>query len=90
MHFGVGIEGRHVGEPLAGRIRARWLAPSCLFAVLGSRLALPGPRPARLLSRAVVVILVFHVNRDAHPGMDAALKMMFPLREAVNQKLAAL
>jgi hypothetical protein len=38
----------------------------------------------------VIVVLVFHVNCHAHPGMYAALKTMFALRQAVNLQLAAL
>jgi hypothetical protein len=79
-----------LASPLPDKSGQGGSPPSGLLAVLGSYRALPGARPARLLSRAVVVILVFHVNCDAHPGMDAALKMMFPFREAINQKLAAL
>ena len=36
------------------------------------------------------MVLVFHVDGDAHPRMDAALIMMFALRQAINQKLAPL
>ncbi len=79
-----------LASPLPDKSGQGGSPPSGLLAVLGSHLALQGARPARSLSRAVVVILVVHVNCDAHPGMDAALKMMFPFREAVNQKLAAL
>lgn len=78
--------GMPIGEPLVRGIQTRRLAKLRWARRFGQLLGLACP--VRCLFLPCFVVLHFHLH--AHPGMNAALKIVFAFRQIRNLQLAAL